>query len=427
MPQDSALNLVLPNAGYKIPPALSLASDPENLAQMARQGIRQKSDVQTYQENDKMIFNIPAGMVDFRDSYIKFFFIGALTGAAATVSYSYPMPTIFERLRIFLGSRLIEDIDNYAVLAAMMHLSKPAASLNDQSKGSDVVGTRQTETIAGRSFDFRLEVEALEKIWPLHKISVPMRIELTLNSNAQFLECNVNNEGTYTVSQAFFHYHFLDVTDSYDNALTQKIEEGRLVIPFRSFHNYDNTNLTGASYAQEMPFRFLAINRIIHGMRVTADILDQTINDKYVGIWEQNDVDTVSIRINNKTYPSDKMDLSQDPTKLELQRWFADLWNEKFHCNFRNEDMIAAINWGATAGTRTTFISFDVRNNNADSIDGGPNLWGNGINTAQSGSTTILQLQLGAVPPGGQNTVESHCQYEVFVKIKPAGAIEVVY
>jgi len=422
---ESALNVVLPGAASTIPPALSLNGNPSNMAPMRRQGVRQKSDVQTYTENSKIIINIPAGWVDFRDAFLQFYAIVTPGGAATYSSFSYPIHTMFERVRVYLGSKLLEDIDNYAVLAAMFHMAKPAGSNLDLSKGNQDDVARNVESIAGRSYSIRLDIESLEKIYPLHKISVPMRFELTVNSNDQFLETD-DPASSFAVSQVYFHYHILQVSDAYDSAVQSKIDSGQYVIPMRSYHNYDNTNLTGASYNQELPFRYMSMNRILIGQRFTAEILNQTLRNKYFNRWKQNGIDTLSIRINNTTYPSDKYDLSQDPNKYQLFKAFCDTMNERYHCNFRFDDIIAAFQWGSTTpGAQKFFIAFDIRNNNADML-GETTLWGNGINTSNSGSTTILQLQLTGAP-AQQTTVESFCQFEVFLKINPGGSVEIAF
>lgn len=108
-----------------LPKNLKYGSKVESaMARSYRSNIQPQNGTGPYQLGDTVIFNIPtrANLVMVpTDSYLKFNLM-ALTASAATAIRldSCGSHGLIQRIRIFHGSNLIEDIDNYGLLAKML-------------------------------------------------------------------------------------------------------------------------------------------------------------------------------------------------------------------------------------------------------------------------------------------------------------------
>lgn len=398
----------------KVPPALSLSDDAALGMEIKSTPVKQKSDVATYRENDKIIFNIPSDFADFREAYITFTAIIDAAGAGSSYDrFSDPIGSIIRRLRTMVGSKSAEDIENYGVLRGICRLAKPSAIVNNLEEGSTANATRATQSIASRQYQLKLEVQSLEKVLPLHKSSMPFRVELTLGSVDSVLESDGTNP-TYLVSNAFIHYRTLTVPDSYDSLLDQKIASGGLVIPYRSWNNFVWSNLSGASAQIEIPSKYTSCNRQFAVMRNLADVADLTVTDKFLN-FNPNDIDQLALKVGQRIFPNDKYDLAYDAFKYELLHAFTDVTNNRYHGRFRYGDILAAGTW-----QQNTILSFDLRDD--ASVD--EDLYGNGIDTASSGSSMTLQITLGGAPASAQE-VQVFTEYEAAMQFMPGGRINI--
>jgi len=108
----------------------------------------QPQGAQTYSANDVMIFNIPCNrntVLSPHDTYLKFS-MTATNGATAQdfVRLSKAGAHGFiQRLRVFHGSTLLEDVDNYANLVAQL-CTKQRSADNVSYKGSVVEGFEES-------------------------------------------------------------------------------------------------------------------------------------------------------------------------------------------------------------------------------------------------------------------------------------------
>ena len=101
-----------------LPKQLKYGSRVESAAaKSSRVNIAPNNGTGTYNLGDTLIFNIPtrANLVMVcPESYLKFT-LGALTASAASVIHwdSCGAHGLFQRIRLYHGSNLIHDIDNY--------------------------------------------------------------------------------------------------------------------------------------------------------------------------------------------------------------------------------------------------------------------------------------------------------------------------
>lgn len=108
----------------------------------------QPQGAQTYSTNDVMIFNIPCNrntVLSPQDTYLKFN-MTATNGAVAQDWLRLSKAGahgFFARLRIFHGSQLIEDLDNYGCLVSQLVTHQRPADANSY-KGSVVEGFEES-------------------------------------------------------------------------------------------------------------------------------------------------------------------------------------------------------------------------------------------------------------------------------------------
>jgi hypothetical protein len=209
----------------------------------------------------------------------------------------------------------------------------------------------------------------------------------------------------------------MDVPDSYDQLLDSKIASGNFIIPFRSWANFDWSQLSGGSAQIEIPSRFKSCNRFYAIQRTLADTLDLTVDGKFV-TFNNNDIDLLALKVNQKIYPSDKYELSLDGNKYELLEAFVDATDNRYHGRFRFGDILGAASWSTTS----LVMPFDLRDD--ASVD--EDLYGNGIDTASSGSSMVLQITLGGAPAATQQ-VNTYTEYEVGMKIAASGKVDIQY
>ncbi len=410
------LELLQNSPPVKVPPALSLSDDDAQTMQIKSTPVRQKSDVQNYRAGDKIVFNIPSDFCDFRESYVVLSAVIDNPGAGSTYDrFSMPFGSIIQRARVYMGSTLVEDIEQYGVLRAIWRNAKPNDSINNTLEGSTVAATRAAQSIVSRQYIFKLEMQSLETVLPLHKSSMPFRIELTLGQNDAVLESDGANP-SYLVDNAYYHYRVMQVPDDYDSLLDQKISSGSFIVPFRTYENFVWSNLSGASAQIEIPSKFKSCNRFYGVMRTLADTTDLTVDGKFV-TFNPNDVDLLALKVGQRIFPSDKYELSLDGNKFELLEVFIDTTDNRYHGRFRYGDILGAATWATTS----LVMPFDLRDD--PSVD--ENLYGNGIDTQSSGSSMILQITLGGAP-GSTQEVNTFTEYEAAMQFMSGGKVKVV-
>jgi len=190
--------------------------------------VRIQSDTASYNLNGNVQFTLPNDFCDLRNSYLTFF--AQVTANGGTyVRFSYPIQCMFTRARIFLGSDLLEDIQDHGVLQGMFTLASEHASVtNITLPGSYTDATRATQSAAGRNYTVHMRLESLQRVWPLHKLRLPLRIVLTIGPGTDFLEYDgAAPTAGITFNNAYFNYHSLQVPDEVDEMLKAQIAAGK--------------------------------------------------------------------------------------------------------------------------------------------------------------------------------------------------------
>lgn len=403
-------------SGVSIPSDFAL----QNLNQViktSRIPVRQASDVQQYSFNDKVILTFPAVLSDFRHSYLTFY--AQVTANGGTyVRFPYPIQCLFRRMVIYLGAAVVEDINDANVLMGMFEIQKPYSAVNNLANEGTLDATqRATDSATGREYQVRLRLQTLERVIPLHKSNVPLRVELTLDTASYILEYDGSAPATMIMRQVYYHYHEIDAPEQYQTLLSDKINTGGYEIGIHSWSNLLNASVSGTAGTIELPFRYKSLTRVIAGYRLLSAVNDPTVNNKFINQWLQRSINLSYLKVNNKIYPSDKYDMSNPQSYREIQEVMNSIMESRFHALDRAEDTYAGQDL-----TNRFLLAFDIRRDNslADSF------FSNGIDTSMSGSSILLSNQWASALAGTIQT-DSFGEFEVKICFYPGNKVSIDY
>lgn len=401
-------------------PSDLLQGNPVDSIKINRVPVRVQSDTQSYTNNQTIQFTLPNDFCDLRNSYLTFFAQAVLNGGTF-IRFVYPIGCIFNRARIYLGSTLIEDIQDWGVLQGMFTLASEFASVTNVTlPGSYTDATRATQTNAGRQYMFHLRLESLQRAWPLHKIKLPLRIMLTLGAGPDVLEY----DGAAPVAgiqfnNAYFNYHSIQVPQEVDSMLDAAIAAGSAKIRVHTFENYQTVVPTSSSSTIMLPFKHKTVNALFCLFRPNASVNSAAVVGKFTDIYAGSQVlINAFAKVGNTVYPADRYDMAQGGTTglgyLQLQLPFANLMYNDFRAHDRQLDTFMS----QTAANRIV-VPIDLRRDNSPNAS----LWDNGIDTSGSASSSQFGLTFQAAP--GDLSVDVFCKYEAVITILPGGNVMV--
>ena len=276
----------------------------------------------TYNPNDTIIINIPTRsntVLIPSESYLKGNFNLLSTGGASTSSCleSCGWHNFIQRVRVFHGSNLLEDIDNYGQLAKILYdyqapedavkgryaittgtnedysvVSNTNATyaqnalLNSRSvnrgKATGVLAT----TAGGTAFPFAINLISLvgalsgDKYLPLFEMTAaPLRVEIVLQSS--LIRAMMVEGGTtlsFTATGINYCGEFLELPDSAISAIRAGSSSPmQLVQP--SYRSYTNSAAVPATTATQVSFpipaKFSSLKSIVVASRTTAGLAAQ--------------------------------------------------------------------------------------------------------------------------------------------------------
>jgi len=379
-----------------------------------RVATRQQSDITSYSANQKIIFTLPNDLCDLRGSYLTFT-ARIFQNGGTYARFSYPIQTIFSRLRVFLGSQLVEDIQDSNVLEGIFKLCSEINSVTENNmEGSYDQTVRGAESLAGRLYTVHNRLETLRKVLPLHRIKVPLRLECTIGDPSQTCEYD-GGVPTINIQQAYLNYHSLQVPQSYNDYIDALIASGNLQIKIHSFDNNQQSSLAGQSNTLMVPFKYMYTNAALAVSRNLADITNPLVNYKFTDIYNFNQLTTSYLKVANTVYPSDKYDSAYPSGNVQFQPVLNSIMNEDYSAYTRQQDTFG----GQSPNTRMV-IPFDLRRDSGPSAKG---LWCNGVDTTASAASISLGLQYAAAIPA--QSVDNFVRYEATITVLPGGSVSV--
>jgi hypothetical protein len=382
-------------------------------ARINRVPVRTQADTQTYGVSGKIQIQLPNDFSDLRGSYLTFNAIAPLPAGSTYVRFSFPVQTAFQRAQVYLGSQIIEDIDDYGVLAGMFKLCSSFDSVNNLfNEGVYANATRATQTAAGRLYIVRLRLESLERVWALNKIKLPMRIVLTVAPEANFIERDGATAAVPIFSDVYLNYHSIQVPQDVDALIDAQINSGKLRVCFRTWDNYNVQLQSATSNTLMLPFKRKCVNSIIAGWRPSADISNPAVTDKYTDDYTSPPIQTF-VKILSQVYPADKYDMNFNFGYLQMNNVLNSVLNTEFHSYDRQQDTFQG-----QAPAQRILAAYDLRR---DSSPKSGMLYDNGVDTSGSANSQQLGLLFSIAP--GAIAVDAFARWEEVVTITSGGNI----
>lgn len=273
-----------------------------------------QSQQTTYAPNDVMVFNIPCNrntVLSPHDSYLKFSMTATNGGVINTWSRLSKAGAhgFIQRLRVFHGSTLLEDIDNYGNLVAQL-CTHQRSSDNVSYKGSVVEGFDESTQVSiagaynisalrgarlnnpsyvagGGAGDlgvggvtaiktFCLPLVSIlgtlsDKYMPLFAMtSAPIRLEIQLVANAQIPILALNAFSTFAINNVEFIGSFVELSDQALAVVQQASGGGPLTMAVNRWANLVyNANLLNATtnVSCPVPFKYSSVQAIVNSIR----------------------------------------------------------------------------------------------------------------------------------------------------------------
>ena len=375
--------------------------------------VRQASDTQSYGVNGKIQITIPPDFNDLRDSYLTFYAIAPLL-TGTYVRFSYPIQSFIQRATVYAGSQCIEDIVDYNVLAGIFkEASSNQSVIGPQMEGAYTDATRATQTNAGRLYAVRLRLESLTRIWPCHKLLIPLRIVLQIGDPTTYME----TDGTYTSptwSEVFYNYHVVQPSAEIDALLDASIKAGTAQIRFHSYDNYQTNSASAASQMLMLPFKRECINSIVVVNRLQSEVGNVAVTGKFTDQYSCSaTLQSAYVKINSYVYPQDYYNMQYNQGYYMLALPLNSIMNDDFSAHARQGDTFS----DASPVDRVV-IPFDLRD---DSSPSGQNTYGNGVNTSASGNAQTLNMTFSGA--SGAISTDVFAKYEVILTVLPLGGM----
>ena len=265
----------------------------------------------TYNPGDTITINIPTRANTClipSESYLRGQFNLFATGGASTSSTleSCGWHQFIQRVRVFHGSNLLEDIDNYGQLAKILYdfqapedavkgrfaitsgtneefsaVAVAAAALqNSRSVNRGRALGALATTAAGTPFQFAINLISLvgalsgEKYLPLWEMTAaPLRVELVLQSS--LIRAMMVEGGTtlnFTATGINYCGEFLELPDSAISAIKSGSSSPmQMVLPsYRSYTNSAAITTAGTQVSFPVPAKFSSLKNIFVATRTTA-------------------------------------------------------------------------------------------------------------------------------------------------------------
>ena len=244
-----------------------------------------------YSNSNTIIFNIPTQnntVLSTTESYLKFSF--KITNGATANCFRWDSSShgIIQRIRIFHGSNLLQDIDNYNLLAKMLFsMQIPDDALT--AKYNILCGTKSTASItsgdgatlaasATKTYNYCLNLISLlgtlnaNQYFPLFACqSAPLRLEITLVSSPLNAYCDIIGDSTFSLTDVEYVANIIKLSDEAMSLVYSSLNGQPLQIAVPDWSNYSTNISLTASTATQISFpinaKYSSLKSIIIGCR----------------------------------------------------------------------------------------------------------------------------------------------------------------
>ena len=267
-------------------------------------------------------------------SYLRFKLTnsGASASNANNTKLDGHASCVISKLEIFQGSVLLESIDQYNVLHAMLNdVQVPynnKIGVQDLISGGGTSETNSAQTVIEEGqglaenngsafFSFPL-VSALlgtmaEKAVPLSYMSSDIRLELTLAAqNDAFV---TGTAPSIQVSDISFEASIKQLDPSVDQAILGAAEGGTLSWHSSSWRQYTHSLVSGETAATVLiPARFSSLRNMIHCFRPSANV--GNLAKRSIKSRERAALTSYQYRVGNEMYPAKPIVVGTDGTQV---------------------------------------------------------------------------------------------------------------
>jgi len=245
-----------------------------------------------YNFGETIILNIPTAqnlVASGQDSILKFNFnLRNESGAIATYKFNRSGAySIFQRMRIFLGSTLLSDIDNYGNLMDLLMSSQQSTdAVNGKysimaGTTSDPVGATLANT-TNMVWNYAIPLVSIfswsQNYIPLFAMSGPLRIELQLISNIkQFVHSDqllTTHSTLKIVDNVELVMNMMEISDSGMNIIRNAIGNSPVQWVVQDYRNYQYVNTLRSTITQlsiPIPAKFNSLNSLFWTFRSSAN------------------------------------------------------------------------------------------------------------------------------------------------------------
>jgi hypothetical protein len=307
-------------------------------ARRFRTNIQPQNGTGPYSGGNTVIINIPTQANTFlipSESYLKFTLSTTVaTAAVAAAAFdAHGAHGVIQRLRIYHGSSLLQDIDNYNDLAKILFDYQAAldttqgrlsitSGTNPNYAGADVNNIKAvnkgltlataastiavgTTSIGNYAINLVSLVGSLagNKYLPLHYAqSAPLRVELVLAANAYNVGSFTANAGAISLSNVEYVAEFLQMSSSAIDAISQRAG-GSLQMVVPDWRNYVYSAAVASNTTITMPVaaKFSSLKSIVVSPR-QADRVG--VHSFYPNAHVKNGLAQWTMRIGSEVLPS---------------------------------------------------------------------------------------------------------------------------
>lgn len=359
---------------------------------------------------------VPSGadLADFRDSTLEFNATCSSTGG--TPSFSQPIVSLINRLRVLQNSYLCDDQLEYGRRYAdeLMKLNNTIWTTSlPITLGVANLATRQanaTSTTIVYQIPLGFIMDLLNRMFPLGWINGQLTIEIYWDQAINVIETS-GTAPNYVVNNLQFHYANINCTNEYKQMVSDKLNNGGLNWSFKSYDNYIGQNqagLTGTSYTT-LPFKKTRALSNSFFCIPTANINNPAILDKFITYYNASIYNSARWKVNAQYYPSDRQ-----------QNFYESFLSmcEVYDIQYMNESYLAA-NWlaGTSFQLGQTFTSHPKHLSQDEYIQG--------VNVAEGNSNIISEVIYSGTIPALQSVYYFLDYYAVAI-LNSSGNISIV-
>jgi len=298
-----------------IPASLKFTTSKQGLA-ARRVPIKIRPEQQQYSSNNNRLirFRLPnATLYDTRAGYMTMNVQLSKTGGTY-IRAANGIFSIFNRLRILVGSTEVEDIRDYnRIYAILWEILNPNLVTTNLATTIMGFGTQIQRNVLGAaaSTDYAMPIMSGilgTELLPFDNIEGGVWIELYIEDPTTCLE----TDGTapiITVNNPMFHCERLELDMGYRTTIKNYVSANGLRIGFDTWERYINPITTGATQNIVIQHRSSSLNEMLNIFVNSQTINDTTVNNKFTN-WTQQNIATASVIVNNMVYPDEPVDMS---------------------------------------------------------------------------------------------------------------------